>query len=558
MASFNFAQLPQAEIRRSKFNRQSGFKGAFNSGKLIPFFSDEVLPGDTFDLSTAMVARLATPVVPVMDNIHIDTFFFFVPNRLVWDNWEKFCGEQKNPGDSIDYIVPTVNLENGCDFGSVFDYIGVSPGVNIPRDDWPIALPFRACNLIWNEWFRDQNLQDSLPVNTGDGPDSAADFPLLMRGKRHDYFTSALPWPQKGGSVSIPMGEYAKVRTVFNGEYGITNSDGGIWNNYPHAPVRFVKGDDGSLPGTNTQQSSGAKIWPFVTNKDGYGIQSMYSNNYDPQQINIGSTGYGLVPSNLIADLSTAEAVSINALRQAFQMQKFLERAARSGTRYREILLNFFGVKSPDSRLQVPEFLGGSEDYINMYQIAQTSSTNETTPQGNLAAYGYMNSRKHGFTKSFTEHGWIIGFVNVWTDLSYQQGLRRELSRRTRWDYYWPDFAHLGEQAILNKEIYLSSDEAQNNEAFGYQERYAEYRYRPSQITGIMRSTSPQSLDVWHLSQKFDNLPKLSSAFIEEHPPLERVLAVQDEPQIILDAWFSLNCTRPMPLYGIPGLGYRL
>lgn len=532
MASFNFAQLPQADISRSKFDRSHGFKMAFNSGYLIPFFADEVLPGDTFDLQTAMVARLATPIVPVMDNIHIDTMFFFVPNRLVWENWEKFCGEQKNPGDSIDYLVPTVNLANGCEFGSVFDYIGVPPNVSIPQADWPIALPFRGCNLIWNEWFRDENLQNSLPVNTGDGPDAISDYPLLKRGKRHDYFTSSLPWPQKDGSVILPLGGTAPIRGNMKA-------------------VGFTKLPEGTdIGGLCYYRSATENNYKYAT---ALGLP-------DPDP---GSSYYlGLAMdssrSGMVADLSQATAASVNSIRQAFQMQKFLERSARSGTRYTEILRNFFGVVSPDARLQRPEFLGGSEDYINMHQVAQTSSTDASTPQGNLAAFGYMNSRKHGFTKSFVEHGWVIGFVNVWTDLSYQQGLRRELSRRTRWDYYWPDFAHLGEQGVLNKEIYLSSDSSQNNAAFGYQERYAEYRYKPSQIAGIMRSTAPQSLDVWHLSQKFDSLPKLNSTFIEENPPLSRVLAVQDEPQIILDAWFNLKCTRPMPLYSIPGLGYRV
>lgn len=539
MSNYSFSQVPSANIRRSKFDRSHGYKTAFNGGYLIPFYVDDVLPGDTFNLTTSMVARLTTPILPVMDNIHIDTFFFFVPSRLVWNNFQKFFGEQENPGDSIDFVEPQIDLssEGGAAVGSIFDYLGVPPMVSLTQPDWPSALPFRAINLIWNEWFRDQNLQDSLPVNKGDGPDSPDDYKMLKRNKRHDYFTSALPWPLKSpsGPVTIPIGTEAPV--IGNGmALGLTDGSNDFGLN------SMVSGSSYFL---------NAQVPRYGTEIGTTGTSATYATG------SVGVTPDG-EKSGLYADLSSASSITVNQLRQAIAMQGLMEALARSGSRYRELLRGVFGVISPDARLQVPEFLGGSKDYITMQQVPQTSATDGTTPQGHLAAFGYMSSVNHGFQKSFVEHGYVIGFVNVWTDLSYQQGMPRYLSRRTRWDYYWPQLAHIGEQAVLNKEIYLQSDTTANNEVFGYQERYAEYRYHPSMITGQMRSQTPTPLDQWHLAQKFDDLPKLSSAFIEENPPLDRVLAVQDEPEIFLDAWFNLKCVRPMPLFGVPGFGYRL
>lgn len=508
-----FSQIPRADIQRSSFNRSHGYKTTFDSGWLVPFFVDEVLPGDTFNLKATLFGRLATPVVPFMDNMYLETFFFFVPNRLVWDNWQKFNGEQKNPGDSTDFLIPT--LEAGTyDVGSLADYFGIPTGVQLDKIN---ALPFRAYNLIYNEWFRDENLQDSVEVPVGDGPDKPSLYNPLRRGKRHDYFTSCLPWPQKGPGVELPLGTTASLTGSAN--IPVVSNAGA------------VNGD--------------------VTLRDGAWNRIISSSTYIPFSPTANLTEANL--TGLKVDLSEATAVTINSLRQAFQLQRLYERDARGGTRYTEILRAHFGVISPDARLQRPEYLGGSSTRININPVEQNSATDTTSPQGNLAAYGVLGDRVNGFTKSFVEHGYIIGLVNVRADLTYQQGLNRMWSRQTRFDFYWPALAHLGEQVVLNKEIYAQGTEV-DNEVFGYQERWAEYRYFPSQITGKFRSTDPQSLDVWHLAQEFGELPKLNSEFIVDNPPVARVLAVQNEPHILLDCYFSLNCVRPMPVYSVPGL----
>lgn len=508
-----FSQIPRADIQRSSFNRSHGYKTTLDSGYLVPFFVDEVLPGDTFNLKATLFGRLATPAVPFMDNMYLETFFFFVPNRLVWDNWQKFNGEQKNPGDSTDFLIPT--LEAGKhEVGSIADYFGIPTGVSLDKIN---ALPFRAYNLIYNEWFRDENLQDSLEVLTGDGPDPINKYNLVRRGKRHDYFTSCLPWPQKGPGVELPLGTTASLTGSAN--IPVVSNAGA------------VNGD--------------------VSLRDGAWNRIVSSSTYQPFSPTANLTEANL--TGLKVDLSEATAVTINSLRQAFQLQKLYERDARGGTRYTEILRAHFGVISPDARLQRPEYLGGSSTRININPVQQTSATDTTSPQGNLAAYGVLGDKVNGFTKSFVEHGYIIGLVNVRADLTYQQGLNRMWSRQTRFDYYWPALAHLGEQAVLNKEIYAQGT-ADDDKVFGYQERWAEYRYFPSQITGKFRSTYAQSLDVWHLAQEFAELPKLNAEFIVDNPPVARVLAVQNEPQILLDCYFSLSCVRPMPIYSVPGL----
>lgn len=522
-----FSQIPSTQIPRSVFDRSHGYKTTFDSGFLVPFYVDEVLPGDSFKLTATLFARLATPIVPFMDNLYLETFFFFVPNRLVWDNWQKFNGEQKNPSDSTDFLIPTVsgtNVQNQ----TLWDYFGLP--TNVDNALKVNALPFRAYNLIFNEWFRDENLQESLKVPTGDGPDNLADYNLVRRGKRHDYFTSCLPWPQKGPGVEISLGGRANLDVT-----GSVSGNGVPLFNLADSPT-----PDGALYAA--YGSSQGSVYRMASGVEAPNGGSLIW--YDPRL---------LVKVSGTADLSSATPISINDLRQAFQIQKLYERDARGGTRYTEILRSHFGVISPDARLQRPEYLGGSSARISINPVQQTSATNDTTPQGNLAAYGVVSDSFHGFSKSFVEHGYVFGFVNVRADLTYQQGLNRMWSRQGRFDFYWPVLAHLGEQAVLNKEIYAQGT-ADDDKVFGYQERYAEYRYYPGQITGKFRSTDPQPLDSWHLAQKFGSLPTLSSQFIQDNPPVERVVAVTSEPQFLFDSYIRLKCARPMPVYSVPGL----
>jgi hypothetical protein len=536
VSSHSFAMVPKAEIPRSSFDTQYAHKTTFDGGYLVPIYCDEVLPGDMHNVKATMFARLATPLFPVMDNLHLDTFFFFVPNRLVWSNWVKFMGEQANPSDSTSYVIPQITSPaGGYAVGGVFDHFGLPTAGQITGNNTVThnALPLRAYNLIYNEWFRDENLQNSVVVNIGDSGDDVTDYTLLRRGKRKDYFTGALPWPQKGSSVSLPLGTTAPVRGVAGQQ------------------VNFTTGTDtyGLASGTNSTS------WTISSPNNTVG------NSVTPIQTG-GSKSVGLVPtgnSGMYADLSQATAATINQLRQSFQIQKLLERDARGGTRYTELLRAHFGVTPQDYRLQRPEYIGGGSTYVNVNPVAQTSATSISggaTPLGNLAAMGTALAQGHGFTYHAQEHGYIIGLVNVRADLTYQQGLPKMWSRETRYDFYFPVFAHLGEQAVLNKEIYVTGTST-DNQVFGYQERWAEYRYKPSQITGLFKSTSAGTIDPWHYAQKFTSLPTLNATFIQETPPIDRTTAVgsaANGQQFLMDAFFDCKMARPMPMYSVPGL----
>lgn len=560
----NFSQIPPVKIQRSTFNRSHAYKTTFNSGFLVPFFVDEALPGDTFSLRHTLLARLNTPIVPIMDNLFLETFYFFVPNRLIWSNWEKFNGAQSNPSDSTDFTIPTISpaaVSNKFAVESLADYFGLPVNVDLGAYNNPdrvkiSALWHRAYNLIWNEWFRDENLQNSAFKNHTDNASTDSNYYLRKRGKRHDYFTSALPWPQKGDGVTIDMD--AGEAPIYSNGLAMTlktiPAGAGFTYTGLGADYNASSGDPNRL----------AFYTDFLNLAQGssYGMQPPPDALTSRVAVNIPEKGDDK-GSNIYADLSgSAITTTINALRTGFQLQKMLERDARGGTRYTEIIRSHFGVISPDARLQRPEYLGGSSRRIMINPVQQTSSTDATSPQGNLAAFGQVMDQANGFTKTFTEHGVLIGLVNVRADLTYQQGIPKMFQRQTRYDFYWPSLAHLGEQAILNSEIYTSAynatdsitGEIKNDMVFGYQERYAEYRYYPSKITGKLRSGISGSLDIWHLSQQFTDVPVLGDTFIQDSPPVSRIVATPTEPEFTLDVFFDMRCARPMPVYSVPGL----
>lgn len=530
----SFARVPHAEIPRSNFDRRFSVHTTMDPGLLVPIFVDEILPAQTKNMDFTGFCRLTTQVLPPMDNLYMTVFWFWCPMRLLWDHWVNMNGEQVNPGDSTDYLVPQITVPaDGWAVGSLTDYFGLSP-VNVPGIPTISAMWHRMYNKIWNQWFRDENLQDSVYETTGDGPDDPDNYTLLRRAKVHDYFTSCLPWPQKGPGVNISLAGVAPVTTTtahaYTGEAGTAMT----WSN---------------SNGTDAQYGYNC------ISIDPSGKSVICAQPLGVNYVN------EIMPDNLVANLSDISVITINALREAFQVQKLYERDARGGTRYTEILTAHFGVTSPDSRLQRVEFLGGGRVPVISVQSAQTSSTNETTPQGNLVANGTVVLNGLGFTKSFVEHGLLMCLACIDADLSYQQGIPRMASRRSRFDFYWPALACLGEQVVPNQEIMAQAttvvDEngnEVNKKPFGYQERWAEYRYGRTIITGKMRSGIDGSLDAYHYAEYFENLPTLSGDFIQSKPPIERTLAVTDEPAFKCDFYLRCIDTDPMPTYSVPGL----
>ena len=520
--SHSFAEVTNAKVPRSTFNRSCGVKTTFDAGYLIPIFVDEVIPGDTFNLSMSHFARLATPLAPVMDNMYLDSFFFFVPTRLIWNNFKKFHGEEENPGDSNDFQIPTMDAPTGGHLnGSLSDYLGIPTEHHASNTLTHSSLLHRAYNLTWNEHFRDQNLQDSVVVDKDDGPDTTTDYALLRRGKRHDYFTSCLPWPQKAddGAVDLPLGTSAPVTGI--GKFNQTYSTG------PQTAYE-----------TGASSSSSYSSYTDV----GTTTNTQFYVEEDPN-----NSGY----PNIKADLSAATAATIDDLILSFQTQALYRRDARAGTRYPELVHSHYGVK-PYDLLYRPLYLGGGSTPINIHPVANTSADG-TNNQGELTGFGTSAGAGAGFVQSFAEHGYILGLVSVRADLTYQEGLDRLYSKQDRFDFYYPALANLGEQSVLNKEIFADGSAADET-VFGYQERWAEYRFKQSKITGQFRSNYSSSLDYWHLSQEFGTLPSLNATFIEDNPPIDRVIATPAEPHFIFDAYFKLICARPMPVYSVPSL----